>query len=55
MYAFLLAALNILTSCLSNNIMMVIWLSMENFLEDNNVLVRGFKDFPLADGVLTAH
>lgn len=54
-YVFLLAALNLLILCLLNNIIMVIWLSMGNFLEDDNVLVRGFKDFPLADGVLTAH
>lgn len=31
--------------CLPNNTMMVIWLSMDNFLEDN-VLVRELKDLP---------
>lgn len=29
---------------LSNNIMAVIWLSTENFLEGDNILIRELKD-----------
>lgn len=31
---------------LPNNIMMVIWLSVENFLEGDNILVSELNDLP---------
>lgn len=33
--------------CLPYNIVMLLWLSMENFLEEDNVPVRGLKDLTL--------